>query len=198
AILPSPRYVPNDEIAADEEGVPLIDRRLFLLDPRLPEHEIEIRFPTLWAYLQEGRHRGLHERYLCAHRTLWYSQENRPAAPIVCTYLGRSDGKSGRPFRFILNNSRATIANVYLAMYPTPGLEKALRRDPQLIRAVWRALNKITPKQLLGEGRVYGGGLHKLEPKELANVPAQAIAELLSGEDWPLRQSDLFSTDVAA
>ena len=33
--------------------------------------------------------------------------------------------------------------------------------------------------QLLGEGRVYGGGLHKLEPKELGNVVAAAIAELL-------------------
>jgi predicted RNA methylase len=197
-ILPSPRYLPDDEIAADKAGVPLIDRRLFLLDPRMSEHEIETRLPTLWAYLQEGRALGLHERYLCAHRALWYSQEDRPAAPIVCTYLGRSDGKSGRPFRFILNNSQATVANVYLAMYPTSLLESALRRDHRLIRAVWQVLNRITPERLLGEGRVYGGGLHKLEPKELANVPAQDIAELLPGAEQPLRQRDLFATEVAA
>jgi hypothetical protein len=42
-------------------------------------------------------------------------------------------------------------------------------------------LNEIKPEELLGEGRVYGGGLHKLEPKELANVDASAIAELLPG-----------------
>ncbi|MDE8347388.1 MAG: Eco57I restriction-modification methylase domain-containing protein, partial [Acidocella sp.] len=126
-ILPSPRYVKADEIEADKQGIPRLDKRLFLLDPGLPEREIEQRFPALHAYLQEGRAKGLHERYLCRHRSLWYAQEVRPPAPIVCTYLGRGDSKSGRPFRFILNNSRATIANVYLAMYPTPLMERAMQ-----------------------------------------------------------------------
>lgn len=188
-ILPSPRYVKADEIEADAKGVPIVERRLFLLDTRLPEKDIERRFPTLWNYLEEGKARGLHERYLCSHRALWYGQENRPPAPIVCTYLGRSDTKSGRPFRFILNQSQATVANVYLAMYPMPALARALCHEPALIRPVWEALNRITPEQLLGEGRVYGGGLHKLEPKELANVPVGEIADLLP--DQPVRQSEL-------
>ncbi|MGH7782901.1 MAG: SAM-dependent DNA methyltransferase, partial [Candidatus Binatia bacterium] len=80
---------------------------------------------------------------------------------------------------FILNNSKATVANVYLAMYPRPHLKRSLDRDPTLIRRVWEVLKLIPPDQLLGEGRVYGGGLHKLEPRELANVAASAIANLL-------------------
>ena len=40
-------------------------------------------------------------------------------------------------------------------------------------------LNTINPEVLLGEGRVYGGGLHKLEPKELNNVSVSRISELL-------------------
>jgi adenine-specific DNA-methyltransferase len=190
-ILPSPRYVAADEIEADAKGNPILDRRLYLLDPDYDEDQIKERFPSLWSYLQEGRAQKLHERYLCSHRTRWYSQENRPAPPIVCTYLGRGDAKSGRPFRFILNHSKATVANVYLAMYPTPILSRELSRDPALIRRVWEILNRITPHQLLSEGRVYGGGLHKLEPKELANVPVPEIAELLPREMRPGSQTEM-------
>lgn len=192
-ILPSPRYITGDKVAADRFGNPEIQRRRYLLDTKLTEAEIERRFPALHMYLEEGKTRGLHQRYLCQHRTLWYGQEHRPPPPIVCTYLGRGDSKSGRPFRFILNTSNATVANVYLAMYPTTALSRAMARDPGLITRVWESLNAITPEQLLGEGRVYGGGLHKLEPKELANVPVPELAALLSDAERPVKQIDLFA-----
>jgi hypothetical protein len=191
-ILPSPRYLKADEIEADRTGLPRMERRLFLLDSALPECEIELRFPSLHAYLQEGRARDLHERYLCRHRSPWYSQEVRPPAPIVCTYLGRSDTKSGRSFRFILNRSQATVANVYLAMYPTPLMQQAMQVNPETIHLAWQALNRITPDQLLGEGRVYGGGLYKLEPKELANVPVPELTNILPVKKFLTQQSELF------
>jgi hypothetical protein len=178
-ILPSPRYLPEDEVMADKDGNPIVERRLFLLDTHLHESEIKVHFPKLWAYLERGKEIGLYERYLCSHRSPWYSQENRPPAPIVCTYIGRGDTKRGRPFRFILNASRATVANVYLAMYPTPLLARAMKNDKTLIRRVWHVLNTIDTNQLISEGRVYGGGMFKLEPKELANVDATDIAELV-------------------
>jgi len=178
-ILPSPRYLPEDEVEARRDGSPDIDRRLFLLDTKLPEEEIRRRYPALAAYLEEGKTKGLQERYLCRHRNPWYSQEVRPPAPIVCTYLGRGAPKIGRPFRFILNGSRATVANVYLALYPTPLMAHEMHRDPGLLRKVWSALNDLAPHVLLGEGRVYGGGLHKLEPRELSNVSAEFVIDLL-------------------
>ena len=76
-------------------------------------------------------------------------------------------------------------------MYPTPILLRALAQDKSLLPRVWQLLNQITPSRLLGEGRVYGGGLHKLEPRELANVPVPEIAELLPPSVRPHKQTDL-------
>lgn len=191
-ILPSPRHIMADEIESDEEGNPCLERRLFLLDSNFDEEEIRERFPTLWEYLQEGKAQNLHERYLCRHRTRWYAQEDRPPPPIVCTYMGRGSGRNGRPFRFILNHSKATVANVYLAMYPAPVLLRAMAGDSRLIRRVWEILNDINLDQLLGEGRVYGGGLHKLEPRELGNVPAPKIAALFPRYQKPPYQKSMF------
>ncbi len=66
-------------------------------------------------------------------------------------------------------------------MYPKPRLAQALKNNPELLRQIWEILNDIDAGYLLGNGRVYGGGLHKLEPGELACVDATPIAQLLSG-----------------
>jgi hypothetical protein len=57
-------------------------------------------------------------------------------------------------------------------LYPKAVLKTALSEDPALHQCVWKALLSINAETLMREGRIYGGGLHKLEPKELANVPA--------------------------
>lgn len=169
-ILPSPRYLTEDIVLADAKGRPVLKSTLYLLDTKLPEEEIATRYPLLSAYLEEGKKALVDKQYLCSRRVPWYSQENRPAAPMYCTYLGRSDKKSGRPFRFIRNLSSATVTNVYLALYPTEMLA-TLGGDPEeMLTRIWKYLNTIPAEDLLGEGRVYGGGLHKLEPRELGNV----------------------------
>jgi hypothetical protein len=64
-------------------------------------------------------------------------------------------------------------------LYPTPLLAAQLQQNPEALRSLWRALNSISKETLLGNGRVYGGGMHKLEPKELANVPADELATMV-------------------
>jgi len=182
-ILPSPRFLRTNEVDADENGNPIVEPRLLLLDCPLPEEEIRGKYPMLWEYLQLGVTGGVPERYLCQHRSPWYSQEDRRPAPILCTYMGRSNGGTSA-FRFILNLSRAIAANVYLMLYPQPGLESMMRRDPELLRAVWSALRRIPWEELRVVGRVYGGGLHKLEPRELSAAPLDTVLDALP--DLPL------------
>jgi adenine-specific DNA-methyltransferase len=178
-ILPSPRFLEVDEITADDRGEPVIERSRFLLNCNLPEDALKRRYPTLWAYLQTGVAAGIDQGYLCQHRTPWYAQEMRAPAPFLCTYMGRQGTGRGRPFRFILNHSQATAPNVYLLLYPNPDLASHLKDHPHRLKAVWHALNDIQLETLIGEGRVYGGGLHKLEPNELANAPADQILTAL-------------------
>ncbi len=184
-ILPSPRYLQGTRVLADGSGNPVLDRQLFLLDCKLTEREIKERLPRLGAYLEEGKTQGIADRYLCRHRTPWYAQENRPATPFLCTYLGRNN-KNRQPFRFILNDSNATAPNVYLMLYPKPPIEHAIAESPELKYQIWEFLNRIDTRDVLSQGRVYGGGLYKLEPKELGRVKATELASVLPKR--PLQQ----------
>lgn len=181
-ILPGPRYLSTDIIEAEQDGTPKIDRQQFMLDCKLPEVELKRDYPALWAYLETGKP-DVSETYLCSHRKLWYAQENRPPAPFLCTYMGRGLERRAKPFRFFLNFSQATALNVYLMLYPKPFFASALKENPTFCRQVWEFLNSISVEALLGEGRVYGGGLYKMEPRELANVRADAILELLNANN---------------
>jgi adenine-specific DNA-methyltransferase len=169
-ILPSPRLIKTNIIEADSNGLPIINPSYFLLDCNLPEKEIESKYPTLWCYLQEGVKKGVPNGYLCKNRNPWYSQENRPPSRLLCTYIGRTSSSNDRPFRFILNHSNATVANSYLVLYPKPLVARDMERDANLAQRLWAALNEMPIRNLLDEGRVYGGGLHKVEPRELSRV----------------------------
>jgi adenine-specific DNA-methyltransferase len=178
-ILPSPRYLLNDEILSDEQGNPRLKRKLFLLTCKQPMDWLQAKYPSVWNYLQQGESIGVSDRYLCKHRSLWYLQETRDPAIILCPYMGRHESRNNKPFRFILNHSKAVAPNVYLMMYPKAQFKNLLSNNPELIRPIWNALNSIPIQSLIHEGRVYGDGLHKLEPRELANAPADLLLKAL-------------------
>ena len=192
-ILPGPRNLEVDEILCDNAQNPILEKKLFLLDCKLSREEIRRTYPSLWSYLEQGQKDGVADKYICRHRTPWYSQETRHPAPFVCTYLGRVANNREKPFRFILNRSNAIAANVYLMLYPKTAVADAIARDPALLERTWYALNSISTEALLGEGRVYGGGLHKLEPKELANVPVATLDDL-----YPRASSDVSQEEVVS
>lgn len=190
-ILPSPRFLDGSVVERDEDGWPAIEGQLALIDTTMAEPEIESCYPALWAYLQQGLADGVRDRYLVQRRSPWYSQEQRDPPPFLCTYMGRFTSGS-QPFRFIWNQSEAIAANVYLLLYPKGFLGRALRKQPGLAGAVFDGLLEIEPENFMAEGRVYGGGLYKVEPKELSAVSGQGIVDRVPGVA-PYRQTALGS-----
>ncbi len=192
SILPGPRHLRHDTVEALPDGAPAVSPRLFLIDCSEPEERIEQRWPYFYEYLQRGKAEKIDASYLASHRKPWYSQERRPPAPFLCTYMGRSrNGK--QPLRFIWNRSQATAHNVYLMLYPKGKLLDALTKYPELAHCVFEGLKQIKPAQLLSEGRVYGGGLHKVEPKELARISASPVLDAIEPYVQIEHQHSLFA-----
>jgi adenine-specific DNA-methyltransferase len=177
-ILPSSRQLSDSIIRSDQGGHPIVEKQLVLIDTCLPERDLQSACPALWSYLKNGEATGIRNLYLVAKRTPWYRQEQRNPAPFLCTYMGRF-GKSKNPFRFFWNQSRAIATNVYLLLYPVGSLKNALAQNPMLIKKTLELLQAIDPTALIKEGRVYGGGLHKLEPSEFGRLDAKPLLDHL-------------------
>ena len=178
-ILPSPRHLKVEHVTADDLGIPANADRRFLLDCTGYEME-ELPMPVR-AYLESGIAETSH-RNLCASRNVWYAQEQREPAPILCSYMGRGSGAGSPPVRFILNDSRAIATNSFLMLYPKGFLAEYLGDDGERREELWNMLLEISADEITQAGRSYGGGLQKIEPKELGNVPCRALAKWMGYE----------------
>ena len=176
-ILPSPRYLTGEIISAHLDGAPKIERPLFAFRCHLPLEVLEKEEPETAAYVRRGEEEGINRGYLASRRVPWYSLESRDAAPFLCTYMGRSSDDEA-PFKIILNQSRAITTNVYLMLYPRHPLDQILGRQSDQ-RAVLACLKRIINTDWKANGRVYGGGLYKIEPTELGNLPANVLLDAL-------------------
>lgn len=191
-ILPGPRHLTSDVVDSKAEGMPDVSPQLYLLDCAEDEDAIRNNWPRFYQYLQSGREKNVHASYLTSRRAPWYSQEKRPPAPFLCTYMGRS-GNGKAPFRFIWNRSNATAHNVYLLLYPRESLRQVLRHHPEREADVFQALQRIASAEIVSGGRVYGGGLHKVEPRELSQIQAASVVAGISSYLVIERQARLFA-----
>ncbi len=178
-ILPSPRHLSATLIESEDDGFPKLSPQLCLLDCNLPEDLLAIKHTKLWDYLQTAESLDIKKGYILRSRTPWYRQEQRQSAPFLCTYMGRGTQEK-LPFRFIWNRSEAVATNLYLMLTPIGGLAAMLSENPDRAVHIHEWLGNLTGEELRSEGRVYGGGLNKIEPKELARISAQSLVKR-----WP-------------
>lgn len=172
-MLPSPRYLTVDRVVSDAQGVPSNAVRKFLFDcTGVNERDLP---DAVRRYLEFGAN-TTGKKKLCSSRNVWYEQEQRQPTHFLCSYMGRGDGDTS-PVRFILNDSKAIAANSFLMLYPRDALKEILSTSKGREEEVWRILAGIPSSDIKACGRSYGGGLYKVEPKELANVPCGALSD---------------------
>ena len=77
-----------------------------------------------------------------------------------------------------IHGNTPPFCSPYLLLYPKENLQKFLS-EKQAYREVWDALRNISISDMEVEGRIYGGGLKKIEPKELAKVKCNNLQSVL-------------------
>ena len=125
---------------------------------------------SLRRYIRDGERRGISERYLCRHRTPWFSMETRTAAPILATVFSRDN------MRFIHNRAGCLNLASYHGVYP--------RYDDVLrIKALLCYFNSGHCTAIQGTvRREYGDGLHKFEPGDLLQLPVLPASRISAGD----------------
>jgi adenine-specific DNA-methyltransferase len=186
-ILPGPRYVMADIIEAHPNGDPAVSPRLYLLDCCEPEEKISAsRNISREATRKRSPNPispaiarpGTRKNNVLHRHSLELTWDAHATASIP-------SGLSGTARRRL--HTTSTSCSI-----PKAPLLGALKNHPELEKRVFQALQRITPSQLVSEGRVYGGGLQKVEPRELPQIRAREVLDCIDSHVQIERQEKLF------
>ncbi len=172
-VIANSRNIPNYNFTDDDfRDLVRNGYKAWLLSCDKPKSELKGQ-DGLLKYLISGEHKEINKRYLTKARDLWYSQEKKIPAPIVFTYMSRE-----KP-RFVHNEATAITLNTLHTIHPT----RSIMEDKRKLKALLCYLNSGICRGLLRRtGRVYGGGLVKLEPREVENLPVIDIENVAKND----------------
>lgn len=137
------------------------DREVGRADWRATELQTESP-PAVGAYLRHGLtdHESLPTRKTVHDRSPWYRVERGEPAPILIPPMTRSG------FRAIYNATDARHTNSYYGVYPESTIDTPARK------ALLAYLNSnFVDEVVAGHKRTYAGGLDKVEPGDVADLP---------------------------
>ncbi len=143
----------------------------------------------LAAYLDSAMERGVHSRYKCKVRSPWYCVQDAVVPDAFLHYMS-----SALP-HLVLNSSGATCTNAIHRL--------TWKRNLPVKEQKWIALSSLSTLCQLGaelNGRWYGGGVLKLEPKQarrllLVKAPPKGapLAKAFRTVDSLLRKREIHS-----
>jgi tRNA1(Val) A37 N6-methylase TrmN6 len=158
-IISSPRTVKSLTFSKKD----FEDSKRFLLVIDIETKELSQRYPLLIEYINQGKEKGFDKRHLCKTRKIWYQISRQSSAPILFRYMQRN---SSVKERFILNETDAVVTNNFLKLTPKE------TTDQERIQVIFNLLINNN-RLLLDGGRLYAGGLSKLEPSQLSSIEVE-------------------------
>lgn len=182
-LIPPPRKL-RTTIYTEED---LSSDGLYLITCHESLDVIKEKYEGLYNYIEKGLRDGVNLRANCKNRNPWYGLEKRTTPPILVSYMGRNNNGLNLPIKFILNQTNVIATNSYLCLYIKD--EYKYNLNDETYKAIWNTLTSIPKEVLIAHGRMYGGGLLKWEPKELASIPCPDLSKYMKS-----RQLSLFET----
>ena len=134
-------------------------------------------------YLKFGVSNKVHEKYLTSNRKKWFFVEKRKPAPILVKVFNRGASQ------FILNITQALNLTCFHGIYSkneSSKYEKAL---------IIFLSSKLGRESIDLQLRHYGGGLKKMEPKDVENI---LIPDFLLLNEQEIKKLDDFFDKWAA
>ena len=152
-----------DDVVASKAGVENL-RRVVALPADL-DTVPALHREAVARFLAQAKAMGADQTYIARHRKPWHAVAMRVPPAAFVSYMGR------RPPVFRANPWRASFINIAHGLYP----RQAMAAD-----TLTRVLQHLNSNIDLHAGRMYGGGMAKFEPGDIARL--RLPAELLESE----------------
>lgn len=134
----------------------------------VPKHDLFSGDPeALQRFTADGKKRGVESRFKCRTRDPWWKVPGLNVPDVFVTYM------AGAHPRAAVNRAGAVYSNSLHGVRLAPG------HDPEAFVLGWYTSAALLSLEI--EGRSYGGGILKVEPREMLRVRLPCVASVPTG-----------------